>query len=323
MAELTPVRIFEKLPFLQKRGAGENPCKYVLKNQNGEGQMLVYDAVPGVELALILYSGAGFQFHHPVLEDVLQINYCLEGRMGWIMKNGSSLYLGSGDLSMHLMECCAVSNAVLPLNYYKGISVFVDLAYLTQNPPEALQGLGITASGWRAKFCGGGDLTVLPDVEAAAEIFASMPLVKEDFLSAYFKLKAQELLLFLEMLDMGSLKQAESYEKQYTDTVKKIHARLTADWQKRYTIESLAKEYLINPSLLKKVFKTVYGQPVAQYMKEYRMHKAAALLLKSSGSVAEIAAEAGYSSQSKFAAAFKQVMQLAPAEYRARYGAKQ
>ena len=39
-------------------------------------------------------------------------------------------------------------------------------------------------------------------------------------------------------------------------------------------------------------------------------------------SVAEIAAAAGYGSQSKFAASFKQVMQLAPSEYRMRYGKK-
>ena len=55
---------------------------------------------------------------------------------------------------------------------------------------------------------------------------------------------------------------------------------------------------------------------MAQYMKEYRMRKAAALLVAGSSSVAEIAAAAGYGSQSKFAAAFKQVMQLAPSEYR-------
>lgn len=57
-------------------------------------------------------------------------------------------------------------------------------------------------------------------------------------------------------------------------------------------------------------------------MKEYRMRKAAALLFAGSSSVAEIAAAAGYGSQSKFAAAFKQVMQLAPSEYRMRYGKK-
>ena len=35
-----------------------------------------------------------------------------------------------------------------------------------------------------------------------------------------------------------------------------------------------------------------------------------------------MAATAGYGSQSKFAGAFKQVMQLAPLEYRMRYGKK-
>ena len=118
------------------------------------------------------------------------------------------------------------------------------------------------------------------------------------------------------------LKTAESCDERYMEIIKMIHAKITGSWQEHYTIEQLAREYSINASALKKVFKMVYGKPVAQYMKEYRMRKAATLLVAGNSSVAEIAAAAGYGSQSKFAAAFKQVMQLAPAEYRMRYSKK-
>lgn len=309
--------ILQRLPFLKAHGQ-----KYTAQGENGRGQLTAYDIMPGLKLALTEYSGETMQFHHPVMPYVMQINYCFKGRMGWIMKNGSGLYLGSGGLSLHMMDCCSVSSISLPLGFYSGITLFADLAQLAEKPPEVLDGLGITAKTWHDKFCSGGELTVLPDVAAAAEIFAYLPRIGEAYRPAYFKLKAQELLLFLAMLDMSGLHSAEGCENQYIEIVKKVHARLTEHWQEHYTIESLSKEYLINSSLLKKVFKAVYGKPMAQYMKEYRMNKAAALLLKTGSSIAGIAAQCGYASQSKFAAAFKSVMQLALAEYRARYAAK-
>ena len=109
-----------------------------------------------------------------------------------------------------------------------------------------------------------------------------------------------------------------------TDTVyftagracKEIHKRLTANLQERPTIEELSKEYLINTATLKDTFKGIYGQPIGAYMKEYRIRQAADLLRQTQVSIAEIASQVGYENQSKFASAFRDIMKIAPAEYR-------
>ncbi len=106
---------------------------------------------------------------------------------------------------------------------------------------------------------------------------------------------------------------------EQTELIKKIHNQLINNLDKRFTIEELSKFYLINTSSLKSIFKSVYGLPIAAYMKEYRMKYAAKLLRENNDSIADIAAAVGYSSQSKFTKAFKDIMQVLPVEYRNRY----
>ena len=124
---------------------------------------------------------------------------------------------------------------------------------------------------WAEKFCRGGEVTVWPGAAEIADMFTLLLRVKSEYRQAYFKLKAQEILLFLAMYGVPPLKTAESCEERYMEIIKRIHAQITGSWQEHYTIEQLAREYSINDSVLKKVFKMVYGKPVAQYMKEYRM----------------------------------------------------
>lgn len=60
--------------------------------------------------------------------------------------------------------------------------------------------------------------------------------------------------------------------------MQEIHHQLTEHLDRRYTIEELSRQYLINTSSLKETFKGVYGMPIATYMKDYRIHKAMELL---------------------------------------------
>ena len=72
----------------------------------------------------------------------------------------------------------------------------------------------------------------------------------------------------------------------------------------------------MNPTTLKTLFKSVYGSSLAAHMKEHRMERAAELLRESDMSVAEIANQVGYESQSRFSAAFKEYYGQLPKEYR-------
>ena len=72
----------------------------------------------------------------------------------------------------------------------------------------------------------------------------------------------------------------------------------------------------MNTTTLKTIFKSVYGAPIATYMKEYRIRQAAQLLQDTTYSIAEIAERVGYENQSKFTSAFRSVLHLPPAAYR-------
>ncbi len=105
-------------------------------------------------------------------------------------------------------------------------------------------------------------------------------------------------------------------EAEQVKIIREIHDHLMEHMEQRVTIEELSHRYLINPTTLKTVFKEVYGNSLAAHMKEHRMEKAAALLRETDMSVAEIAGQVGYESQSKFTAAFKEQFGQLPTAYR-------
>lgn len=106
-----------------------------------------------------------------------------------------------------------------------------------------------------------------------------------------------------------------SYDSQ-VQIINEIHELLVKDLRRRYTIEELSAKFLINQTTLKTTFKKVYGKPIAQYMKEYRLKRAAEYLLAEDLTVAQISERVGYENQSKFTQAFKDVIGELPKDYR-------
>ena len=100
------------------------------------------------------------------------------------------------------------------------------------------------------------------------------------------------------------------------ETIRRVHEALTADLSSRITIDELSRRFLMNPSTMKEVFKTVYGQSIAAHIREHRMERAAELLRETDASMAEIAAAIGYESASKFSAEFRKAYGALPTEYR-------
>jgi len=107
-----------------------------------------------------------------------------------------------------------------------------------------------------------------------------------------------------------------AYLEDQVETIKKVHDYLTQNLSKRITIDELAKQFAMNPTTLKTVFKDVYGTAIATHIKEHRMEKAAELLNTTELSINEVALQVGYESQSKFTAVFKEFYKLTPVEYR-------
>ena len=100
------------------------------------------------------------------------------------------------------------------------------------------------------------------------------------------------------------------------EVIRQVHRFLTEHLDSRITIEQLSRQFLMNPSTMKELFKEVYGSSIAAHIRQHRMERASALLLESDDSVAQIARTVGYESQSKFTSEFKKAFSMLPTEYR-------
>lgn len=281
----------------------------------GKGKMTAYQVFPGIQLSLNASLGEQAAFHHESHAHILEINHCQTGRIGWNFNNGTSVYLGPGDLSLHSMECCADSVMLFPLGYCESISVSINLEELKKHPLPILQETSVSIEQLDRSFCRPDKSIALPSSPAIEGIFRPLYTVPEEIRLPYFKLKVQELLLYLGYLNPNPAGLTQYCSRQ-TALIKDIHTLLTEHLDQRFTIEQLSKKYLINTSSLKEVFKGVYGLPIATYMKEYRIHRGMELLRQTDDSIAEIAAKVGYETQGKFTKAFKDLVKTTPTAYR-------
>lgn len=117
-------------------------------------------------------------------------------------------------------------------------------------------------------------------------------------------------------MELKQTSQLTEYQSEQIETVRTIHEYLMQNIRQRITIDALSKKYLINPTTLKEVFKSVYGTSIATHIKEHRMELAVNLLLESDLSIAEVGQRVGYESQSRFTSASKAYFQTSPKEYR-------
>ncbi len=282
----------------------------------GKDSLATYDVYKGIKLAFVSLQSEDFSFHHPAFDHILEINYCKSGRIGWQMANGNSIYLGQSDFSLHTMNSCADSQISLPNGDYKGLTIFIDLRELSENLSELLSGTGITGELLSNKFCKDGTFTSLAGNGQTESIFSAFFNLPEKFQIPYWKLKILELLLYLLRLETDSSRRLTEYQAEQVKIIRSIHEQLVGNLNQRFTIEALSRQYLMNGTTLKKVFKAVYGTSIAAHIKMHRMEQAAKLLLTTQNDIVQIAQSVGYESQSRFTAAFKDYFQMLPTEYR-------
>ncbi len=271
---------------------------------------------PGIELCYLAFSADSFSVHHKAMPHIIQINYCKAGQIVWEMKSGNSIYLNPGDFSLHTMKACTDSVLTFPNGIYQGLSIYIDLQEVSNQPPEPLNGSNILETILPEKFCWNDSPVFLAGNEQTESIFSAFFNQPESLKLPYQKIKTMELLLYLGKTELTSSQQLSEYKTGQIRIVQEIHDQLTRHMEQRITIEELSRKYLINPTTLKTAFKSIYGTSIAAHIKEHRMEQAAKMLKETDKSIAEIARAVGYDSQSKFTASFKTYFKVLPKEYR-------
>lgn len=98
-----------------------------------------------------------------------------------------------------------------------------------------------------------------------------------------------------------------------------IHGRPAHDW----TVDELAERVGLSRSALAQRFVNLLGAPPMQYLTRWRLVLAAAALRSGNRTIARVAEESGYESESAFNRAFKREFGMPPAAWRRRGSANQ
>jgi len=146
-------------------------------------------------------------------------------------------------------------------------------------------------------------------------VFRELYEAAEEEEAIFTRLKLAELFLLLNRAPIQP--EAEAYLPRGQELlIRHLRDHIVSDELHYSSLEELAEEHGISVSSLQKSFKQVYGMPVYQYLKAYRLERAATALHNSDRSVTKIALDAGYTNPAKFSEAFRRQFGLPPSDYR-------
>jgi len=205
---------------------------------------------------------------------------------------------------------------VCPTKKYTGVEVIINLDRFACENADILELLNISIAGLE-RF----------SIKQKSSIFRVGEPITSICEQLYRKRESTKATLRILVLQfLNELNKLEYVKQQQQDKVfltrgqseiaKAVERTMTENLKVKFSISSLAEEYGVSATSLKKWFGDLYGAPISAYMGSYRMKRAAEQLSNSSKRVIDIALSVGYENQSKFAAAFRRYWGYSPLEYK-------
>ncbi len=298
------------------RNAQSGNCEcFHLENESGIGDITMYQVFPGIELVYNDMHMAYCNKHQKPATDVMEMNYCKEGRCECLFGEHQYCYMAAGDLSFCSLQDKA-HQSEFPTAHYHGITVTVDFSRLGDEMKHILELLSVDLEHIKA-LSRMQEFTIIRANPTVEHIFSELYTVPEKIRHGYIRVKVLELLLVLSEINLtGNHEKHPHFSEVQIEVIKQVHSFLVTNYHEHYTIEYLSQRFDISPTVMKKCFKGVYGDSVYAYMKRYRLQVAERLLRESTLTVGEIAAEIGYLNPNKFTSAFCAEYGMPPTEYR-------
>ena len=101
-------------------------------------------------------------------------------------------------------------------------------------------------------------------------------------------------------------------DKHLSKAIQAMHGGLDGRW----SVASLAREASMSRSAFALKFRSVLGQTPLEYLTQWRIYRAGAMIRSNNMSLFEVASAVGYGSESSFSRVFRREMGVAPREYR-------
>ena len=280
--------------------------------EKGNASIQLYDIFPGVQLMVTDFQ-SDTCYQSGMEQDVISIEHCLKGRFECMFDNRNCVYMGPGDVAINNVLHCPIASS-FPLNYYVGATIIL-YPQICKASSE-LKAFGIDIEILTNKYFLNERCMLFRRKEEIEHVYRELyaSLEKPDF--PFLRLKILELLYHFQTRQTVLEENHDYMAKKLTEKIKHVKDHLIEDLEHSVSLKELAEEHEISLTQLKSGFKQIYGETPYAYLKKYKMHKAAKLLLETNQRVIEIAAAMGYQNPSKFTEAFFSVMGKKPLEYR-------
>lgn len=297
-----------------KKVISQHETEYSIKDMQGQGVMDCVDVYPGVQVIYNHIQSFNTPAHGAPDTRHIEINHCLRGKYESLFYQQYYAYLGEGDLAVSKWSLERKYDG-FPLGYYEGVEILIDVCAARKNP--IFEAFHIDIDELEKKLTLIGDVCIMRATSQIQHICLEMYEIDKEMKIDYLKIKVLELLLFLQHNDFEFIQnQRKYYPKNQIETIKALKNELTTHLSEDPDFDALAEQYHINIHTLRKAFKEIYGVPLYQWFKEYRLEYSMKLLKETDLSIIDIANQIGYSNPSKYSSAFCKYMNMTPRQYR-------
>ena len=285
---------------------------------SGKGIITNISLFPGIQLSLLEMETDMIFPSNTFADDIISMNYCIEGRQESVFKDHTISYLPQNHLSVNGTKYLPVSFS-FPLKRYKGISLVIEKNSLDMSTEQLLKTFGINLQHIEERLNLDSKWFICHQTKELDHLYGELlELIVFDDKSIdmdRLRIKVIELLLHIAKMDAVMDDEHIYFSSKQIRKTKMIAAEMLDDLESKKTIEEYGEEYEISPSVFHKVFHQIYDDTPYGYLKKYKMN-VACIELRKGKKIGDIAIELGYNNPSKFSKAFKSVYGVLPKDYK-------
>lgn len=289
---------------------------YRIEEKSGKGEVTSCTVFPGVQAVYnnlnLLHCGKSV----PQTKDIIEINYCLEGRYECEVHSQYCFYVGPGDLSVGNVGRREAAGS-FPTGRFSGLTLFIDLKEAGKQNAFFLREMEVDLDVIRRMALQEPRRFYLRGRDEFDAVCQRMISAMKERSLPLLKLRTLELLMLLSDPELLCVNDIPAYlSSKNVLLAKNVRQRITDELSCHLTIRQLSEELHASPTAIKNAFKNVYGEPIGEYRKAVRLQEAQHLLRETDRPIAEVADMVGYTNPGHFAVAFRRKFAMTPRDYK-------
>lgn len=311
------LKTFTNYRFSKIEDCGDYTAFHIEDSHGSKGLMHVYSIMPGIQVSIDSLDMETCYQKTEMAEGFLQINYCSDGCFEYVLENNSTGFINKGDISLADPVSTKFVDSKLPTRHYRGLSIVFQIDEAQKSIDSRLSEAKINLSELKKNLFKKYPSILIRSNVTLSHIFSEFIQSDDELKKPYFIIKTLELLCYLKTHNYETQFPFPYFTQPVVNAVKEVCAFIDKDFLEEFTIDDLAERFSVSKTSLKTCFKGVYGMSIGKYIRQKRILFAAELLKNNPElSIGEISSKIGYENQSKFAAAFKSILNETPFTYR-------